>query len=472
MSESKKPTLTELLSEAPPHDIEAQMGVLGSLLLVPTRELFATVSRIIRPSDFYGDACRITATAIWLIHTAQKPVDITLVASHLRSSGDYERIGGVKFLAELSGSVPNAGHAEYYAKIVKSKAVLRRIIELATEAVRDAIDATDDSSVNVLQSLRAKVDQALSDASDDNQAVTLHEAAQQRMDLIDHPERSMLGQLIGTGIDCLDDAYGGFRAGGCYVIAARPGNGKSALMKQICNSLDFRSKPTLIVSLEMDAHEIAARILSERTGIDGKDFEVDENGECPLSKYQRDQVRDAVADSEHSVIRIHAPSGRNATMAGIAAFTRLMVARHGIKLVAIDYLQLIDKAYPRQTDYEKVTECSKACKQLARELGITVLLLSQLNRDSDKTGVSKQPRRPRLSDLRDSGAIEQDADGVIALHQVREHEPEFELLVLKWRNDAQGIFNVRLVGEQTMFIPAAIKDHPNYQDDFSEYAQR
>ena len=366
--------------------------------------------------------------------------------------------------------MPNANNADHYARIIKAKSVLRKTIAIATEAVREALDAGDDAGP-VLQTLRANIDEALSDATDNNEAVTLHKASVQRLELLENPARSELGKLVSTGIECLDETYGGFRAGGSYVIAARPGNGKSALMKQIANSLDHRDKPTLIVSLEMDAHEIAARILSERTGIDGKCFEVDEHGVCQLNEAQRGQVRDAVEDTQHSVIHIHAPKGRNAAFGNIAGFVRQMVAKHGIKLVAIDYLQIIEKAYPNQKDYEKVTDCSKACKQLARELGITVLLLSQLNRDSDKTGSSKQPRRPRLSDLRDSGAIEQDADGVIALHQVREHQPDFEILVLKWRNDAQGVFPVRLVGELTKFEPRRIEDHPNYHDDFSAYSQ-
>ena len=136
-------------------------------------------------------------------------------------------------------------------------------------------------------------------------------------------------------------------------------------------------------------------------------------------------------------------------MEAIAAHARLMKAKHDIRLLAIDYLQIMEPSFSRQDDREKATANSKACKQLARELGITVLLLSQLNRDGDKQ--QKTPRRPRLSDLRDSGAIEQDADGVIALHCTNEQESEFELLVLKWRNDSKGTFPVTLVGELTKF---------------------
>ena len=245
--------------------------------------------------------------------------------------------------------------------------------------------------------------------------------------------------------------YGGLRCGGSYVLAARPGQGKSALMKQIANSLDMRGKPALLVSLEMETHEIATRILSERTEIDGKFFEVDENGKSALRPEQIEFLREVVDDARLSVLHISAPKGRAATMEAIAAQARLARAKYGIQLLAVDYLQIMQKSSPRQSDYELVTANSKAFKQLARELGIVVLVLSQLNRENDR---GNEPRRPRLSDLRDSGAIEQDADGVIMLHRTTAHGDDFELLIQKWRNDSPGRFNVRLVGKLTKFEAA------------------
>lgn len=231
--------------------------------------------------------------------------------------------------------------------------------------------------------------------------------------------------------------------------------------------MDLRGKPVLFVSLEMEPHEIAARVISERSGIDGKKFEIDESGECLLNHDDRSKIIEAGNTTTESVMHIAAPTGRRSTMEAIAAHARLMTARHGIKLLVIDYLQLIAKSSPRQSDYEAVTANSKACKRLARELGIVVLTLAQLNRDSEKQ--QKAPRRPRLSDLRDSGSIEQDADGVIALHRKEDGCDDFELLVLKWRNDSPGVFDVRLVGELTKFAPPRIQDHANYRPEFGEW---
>lgn len=444
-----------------PNDIEAEMGLLGALVLSPT--VFDEIAPIVRAPDFYVEAHQLLFNAISLLRADQKPIDITLLVSHLREVGEFERIGGAAYLAKLSGAVANLTNARAYAQIVADRAKSRRIIEIATAAIDEALSPQNDP-MTLAGTVRAKIDQVAADASEGGGCMTLHEAAQLRLELLDHPERSSLGPLLPSGIHCIDDTYGGFRSGGSYVIAARPGKGKSALMKQIANALDLRGRATLLISLEMEEHEIAARILSERLGIDGKLFEVDERGVCQVPADQMPDLRAAVDDCKHSLMKIQAPKGRHATMEGIAAIARLMKAKHDIKAVAIDYLQLIHKSDRRQSDYETVTECSKACKQLARELGIVVLLLSQLNRDNEKQ--QKSARRPRLSDLRDSGSIEQDADGVLFLHQPDETVDDYELVVPKWRNDSPGLFDLRLVGEFTKFEPG------NYHQEFSEFAGR
>ncbi|WP_044304061.1 replicative DNA helicase [Rhodopirellula sallentina] len=442
-----------------PQDSEAEMGVIGAMLLEPT--IVDEILALVRAADFHVEANQIVFHAISLLRADCKPIDITLLTTHLRDVNQYDRVGGGAYLAKLSVSVASVSNAPAYARIVADRAKLRRLIELANETIADAVTPGSDP-ITLAETMRAKIDQVAADASGGGGCMTLHAAACQRLELLEHPEQSSLGPLLPSGIGCLDDTYGGFRCGGSYVIAARPGKGKSALMKQIANALDLRGRATLVVSLEMEEHEIAARILSERLSIDGKLFEVDEAGVCQIPEPEMQSLRTAVEDCKHSLMRLHAPKGRQATIGGIAALARLMKAKYDIKVVAIDYLQLIHKSDPRQSDYETVTECSKACKQLARELGVVVLLLSQLNRDSEKQ--MKQPRRPRLSDLRDSGSIEQDADGVIFLHQPNENSDDYELVIPKWRNDSPGMFNVRLVGEFTKFDPG------NYHSEFCEYS--
>lgn len=441
-------------------DHEAERAVIGSIILKPA--VLDDVTPILGLSDFHDPANHTIYDALVLMQEAGEPIDTKLLAVHLRQAGTFRQIGGAVTIAATLKDVAIADNAAHYAKIVVRKAMQRRIIRITSEA-GDAAAADSDPAINV-ETLRTKLDHITKDTAEGD-TVTLHDAAKQRLELITNPESSNLGPLIGSGIDCIDDSYGGFRCGGSYVIAARPGRGKSALAKQICNSLDKRKHPTLIVSLEMEPHEIATRILSERTGIDGKYFEVDESGQCAITDDELADVRREVELSEHSVIRIKAPRGSQATIEGIAAAARIAKAKHGIKLLAIDYLQIVNKSHPRQSDYEHATGCSKACKVLARELGIVVLVLSQLNRDSEKSQTI--PRRPRLSDLRDSGSIEQDADGVIFIHQRDESSNDYELIVEKWRNDARGTFDVRLVGMLTKFTPRPMARHENFSHDVS-----
>ena len=452
--------------QSQPHDHEAEQAVIGAMLLHPSGDEITELLRCVGSIDFHCEANRRIYAAIEIMHAARVPIDVVALVSHLRATGDFDAVGGAKYIATLSGAVPNVANGLHYARIVAELALRRHVIEIAHQASDEAA-STNTPSRDVLLAMRSKIDRIMAESYGDDQCVTLHDAAAKRYAMMTSPDEQAAGALLGTGIGCLDDTYGGFRTGGLYVVAARPGNGKSALMKQMINAMDGRGKPTLMVSLEMDADEVAARILSERTGIDGKFLEVGEDGRCRLNKAEQSRVQDVVNDCQHSVIEIAAPTGRNATFEAIAAMARLHKARRSIRLLAIDYLQILPKSDPRKTDYQHVTDITKAAKQLARELGITVLLLSQLNRSNERDA---KPRRPRLSDLRDSGSIEQDADGVIALHRLTEHQEDFELLTLKWRNDSPGTFPVRLVGELTKFDAPDIEDHPNYQDDFAEFA--
>ena len=279
-----------------------------------------------------------------------------------------------------------------------------------------------------------------------------------------NPEKAELGKLISTGLPGLDTRYGGLRAGGLYVIAARPGNGKSALAKQIANHCDLRGRPSLFVSLEMETHEIASRVMSERTQINGRRFEVDEFGQCLLQPQELRSVNRVVAACEHSVLWIDAPRGPRATIEGIAATVRLHRARYGIELVVIDYLQLVAKSHRTQTDYDRATHASQMAKQIARDNGIAVIALAQLNRESERSN-----RSPRLSDLRDSGAIEQDADGVMFLDPIGSGNA-FHLMVSKWRNEAIGDIPLRFNGALTRFEEPEPEPEPEHHTEFAEFA--
>ncbi|GAA5509524.1 replicative DNA helicase [Novipirellula caenicola] len=404
-------------------------------------------SAIVDASDFASDHHR----RLWEIVTSmdcanESTRDIGRLLAHIRDAGLMEALGGKSEFTKRYTDKEVSANATAYATDVRRHSARRQLRAIAKQFADD-IEAADDP-IEAANIIRAKIDDVVAYGSTTTDTMSLHQAALQRLALIEHPETSDVGKLIPTGIPCLDETYGGLRRGGSYVIAARPGRGKSALMKQILNSLDIREKPSLCISLEMDANEFASRILSERAQIDGKLLEVDDSGERLLDDGELARLRQVVTDTQHSVIHIGAPRGKAATIEAIAAQARLAKAKWGIDVLAVDYLQLMSKSSPRQTDYEFVTANSKAFKQLARELGVVVIALSQLNRDVEK---ASKARRPRLSDLRDSGSIEQDADGVIMLHQLCEHSTDYEMIVAKMRNDSEGIFPVELLGKYTMF---------------------
>lgn len=444
--------------------IEAEVGLLSGLIVDPQR--IPSAVAIVQPTDFADDAIGELFRLVVDMHGSGISVrDEYGLIRNAKQSGLIEKLGGQSsfvqtFVIGMGGTNANV---EMYAREIKQESTRRRLAEVANRFVSEIENCDDPEQLS--GEIRASIDQVQVDSGVDDDCVTLFEASLQKLDQLTNPQSNSLGTLLATGIECIDETYGGFRSGGLYVLAARPGQGKSALMKQIANACDRRGKPSFLVSLEMEPDEIATRVLSERTGIDSKYLEIDESSECPLSSDQFSQFADAVQESKNSKMIIHAPKGRNATMEAIAARARLMKAKHDIQLLAIDYVQIIAKSHPRQSDYELATSASKACKSLARELGIPILLLSQFNRANETT--QRTPRRPRLSDLRDSGAIEQDADGVIAIHRIEDGQPDFDLLVLKWRNDSPGEFKVRLVGELTKFESVA---PANYDPGLGKYA--
>ena len=434
----------------PPHDCEAERAVIGSALM--DNRCLDDLFGIVRSNDFFVDQNRKLFSILELLHATRQPVDVTILTSHLRSTNEINNIG-TPYIAKLTSAVSSPANATHYAEIVSERARSRRLIAACNSAIQDAYEGKDSKAVAA--QLAEELDH-IDDASRNREIQTLAAASKTLLERIDNPKT---GTLVSSGVACIDHWYGGFRSGGSYVIAARPGDGKSAIMKQICSNVDLRNKAALVVSLEMERYEIAGRILSQRSEIDSKSFEVSENGQNPLTDGEKERLHDEVNRAKSSRLLLHSPIGQQATMRGIAASARIMKAKHDISILAIDYLQLIEKTNLRATDYEHVTECSKACKRIARELGIVVLVLSQLNR-ANETGGKVRP--PRLSDLRDSGSIEQDADGVIALHRTSLND--FKLIVLKWRNDRPGSFDVRFNGELTRFEEPTISPHHEFDD--------
>ncbi|MEX1027544.1 MAG: DnaB-like helicase C-terminal domain-containing protein [Candidatus Paceibacterota bacterium] len=432
------------------HDDE--QCLLAAVIAAP--ETIQEVAATLTSHDFHSEPHRKLWALLEAMHEAGEDIrDRRRLISNVRDSGVMNQIGGAAGFGAHYIDAGVAGNVGFYAKEVKAHSLRRDFLAMVDTARSEGARADD--PVPIIQELRAMLDRMLTRASGGGVTETLKQAAGRQIDLMKNPGQESTGKLIKTGIDCIDDKYGGFGTGKLIVPAARPGNGKSALMKQIAGEMERHGRKTLIVTLEMSPSEIATRILSERTGIDGTLFEVDDEGANELSPDQWKRIEDAYEAMHEDVMHIHAPTGRQATIEQIAGYTRLMHARHGIEVMMLDYIGIVEKSHSRQTDYEKVTAAARTLKSLARELGIVVVCLSQLNRGPEK---SEGIRRPRLSDLRDSGAVEQDSDVVMFLHRMEEGQDDFALIIAKWRNAKTITCPMRLIGEHTKFVTREVAE--------------
>lgn len=432
-------SLRDVLTKEAPCDIEAEMAVLGCVLL--SGDVFYSVSNL-SPNDFFDDANRRIFTAIVLLHDAGEPVDdIRVVVAHLKAVGDFEKIGGTAYLAKLSSSAPTISNIDIYATIVKDHSRRRGIVQAASKAIARSYDHDDPKEIiDELESAHSRIG-----TGDDNYTTTLREDGLRRLKILENgaDTETLESSIVETGFYAIDNA-GGFRGGQHIVIAARPADGKSCIGKQIAFHAIKNGIPSLFVSLEMEQSEVADRVWSEQVSVDGRYIQ----SMC-LRDEEKISLREAIQSHGSSDLHISTPVGRDATWSRIAGHAAMLHATHKIGLIVIDYLQLVNPRDDRQTVYEAVTEASKGAKKLARKLKVPVISLAQVGRDSDKGS----RREPRLSDLRDSGSIEADADVVMFAHRITEKKPDFTFIIAKWRNSGLFSFPMKLEGKYTRFVP-------------------
>jgi replicative DNA helicase len=439
---------SEILDRLPPQNLEAEKGVLGSLLLVP--EVSDDVALILRSEDFYSHANQVIYSHLLALHNDGKHGDVTLLVDRLTKAGDLEGIGGVEYLAEVAQSVPTAANAVYYAEIVRGKATLRSLIHASTEILRDAYDQSLDAR-ELLSRAEEKVFAILEEKGTGDIAAindVLHEA----MDRID--ARLMKGGGIGgmsTGFTDLDAMTGGLHESELVIIAARPSMGKTAFSANIAEHVSIKDNlTTLFVSLEMSRLELAERMLCSHGRINGHKLR---NGY--ISPVDRKKLIEASSKMSQAPLFIDDSPAR--TMTEIAATARRLKRREKLALIVIDYLQLIEPDNPKDPRQEQVAKIARRLKGLARELKVPVVCLAQLNRQAE---VSRD-NRPRLSHLRESGAIEQDADVVMFVHrdeyyQTNEEDKarvagQADIILAKQRNGPVGEVKLSWLQDYTRF---------------------
>jgi replicative DNA helicase len=401
----------------PPQDMAAEQSVLGGMLL--SKDAIADVLERLRPGDFYRPAHQNVYDAILDLYSRGEPADAVTVAAELDRRGLLRRIGGAPYLHTLISTVPTAANAGYYAGIVAEKALLRRLVEAGTRVVQYGYAGAEGADVNEI------VDRAQAEIYDVTERrtaedfVPLEELLQPTMDEIDAiASAGGISRGVPTGFTELDELTNGLHPGQMIVVAARPGMGKSTLGLDFLRSCSIKNRLSSVVfSLEMSKSEIVMRLLSAEAKIklaDMRSGRMSEISEAPLY----------IDDSP------------NLTMMEIRAKARRLKQKSDLRLVVIDYLQLMTSGKKVESRQQEVSEFSRQLKLLAKELEVPVVAMSQLNRGPEQ----RTDKKPMLADLRESGAIEQDADMVILLHRPDAFERddprggEADLIVAKHRN--------------------------------------
>ncbi len=433
-----------LLDKVPPHSLEAEMATLGSMMLDP--EMIGVCAQRLDADCFYRQEHRVVFQTLLDLYDANRPVDLVVVRESLRDAGKLEEIGGVETLVTLADSVATTANAEYYAQIVQDKAVLRGVLQASAEIIRDCHaqnEPVEDLLDKCEERIFAVTERRLTGHASDVRAILSQVLA--TLDL--QGGQAVTG--LETGYVDLDDKMRGLQPGELIILAARPSVGKSALALNIAEHVACdRGKPVAFFSLEMSKSELALRLLTSRAGIDGQKLR-----KGNLSDAEVQLVQQAAALLYECPLHIDdTPAIR---VVDLRAKARRLLHRHEIQMVIVDYLQLMSA--PRSENRQvEVASISRGLKALARDLNVPIVAMAQLRRETE------EHKRPRLSDLRESGAIEQDADVVLLLHREqmrhapgsREHDEaqgKAELIIAKQRNGPTGLVRLVWRAAQTRF---------------------
>ncbi|GLP78477.1 replicative DNA helicase [Mycobacterium antarcticum] len=390
----------------PPQDMAAEQSVLGGMLL--SKDAIADVLERLRPGDFYRPAHQSVYDAILDLYGRGEPADAITVSAELDRRGLLKRIGGAPYLHTLISTVPTAANAGYYAGIVAEKSLLRRLVEAGTRVVQYGYAGADGADVaDVVDRAQAEIyDVTERRATED--FVVLEQLLQPTMDEIDAiASQGGVARGVPTGFVELDEVTNGLHAGQMIVVAARPGVGKSTLGLDFLRSCSIKNRmSSVIFSLEMSKSEIVMRLLSAEAKIKLADMRSGRMSDDDWTRLARRM-------SEISEAPLYIDDSPNLTMMEIRAKARRLHQKADLRLIVVDYLQLMTSGKKVESRQQEVSEFSRQIKLLAKELEVPVVAMSQLNRGPEQ----RTDKKPMLSDLRESGSIEQDADMVILLHR-------------------------------------------------------
>ena len=436
-----------------PQAVEAEQSVLGSILI--DADAILKVGDFLRPVDFYRSQHADIYEAMLALHGQREPIDLVTLGDELRRRDKLDPVGGPGYLSSLMNTVPTAVHAEHYGRIVERKAVLRNLIGAAGKIAAVGYEEANDAEVAIdrAESILFEISQRRTDGGFEALSILLGQAYDRLEYLHEHR-----GQILGvpTGLSQLDALLGGLQPSDLIVLAARPSVGKTSMALNIAQHAAVREKKRVAVfSLEMSKEQLALRLLSAETGINPRPLQtgfVDETDWSKIAMVMNDMATATMWIDDSPALSV---------MELRTKARRLEAEQRGLDLVVVDYLQLMQASTSNKDSnrVQEVSEISRGLKQLARELKVLVLALSQLSRGVEQRGTAE----PRLSDLRESGSIEQDSDVVIFLYRDGEQNPdsEVELIkakVAKHRNGPIGEVPLQFRKSNTRFYTVAARE--------------
>lgn len=445
----------------PPQSLESERALLGALLLKP--DALHDVADIVSPDSFYAEKHKLIYEAMRELSERGEPIDIVSLTERLTGKGALERVGGRAYIAELVGSAAAPGNFSHYAELVSRKHLMRSLINVAYDITESAYDEGRDHA-EVLDEAEKKV-MAVGTSSASHKFIAISDKIEDAWDRIQKLSESG-GAIRGitTGFPELDGKLSGLHASDFIILAARPSVGKTSLALDIARNAAKADVPVGFFSLEMSAEQLIDRLLSAEAGVDAWKIRTG----AKMSQEERDDIRNAMERLSRAPIFIDDKPGNN--ILAMRAVARRLKRERGIGLIVVDYLQLMAPVGAKSSDslVQQVTEISRSLKSLARELDVPVLALSQLSRDVEKRG-----GKPRLSDLRESGGLEQDADVVMFIHREDKNAPESEktniaqILIEKHRNGPTGMVELIFNSDRTTFQSAAKAGYGELADEFS-----
>lgn len=443
-------TLSRRTNNAPPHSIEAEQAVLGVLML-EANESFDKVSEAITEGDFYQYSHKLIYRAIAALAIEGRHPDVVTVTGWLQTHGELEDAGGLNYVGALSEVAPSAGNVKEYADIVRERSVLRQLIGVANDIADSAYDADGRTAKDLLDAAETKVfaiaDQTAKSGGGFHDIKSVLSGAIERINILFESDAAITG--LSTGFTELDEKTSGLQPSDLIIVAGRPSMGKTTFAMNVAENAAMEADaPVAIFSMEMPAEQLGMRMISSLGRVELQKLRT---GKLAEQDWPRITSAITLLNQKRNVYIDDTPA---LTPTELRARCRRLAREHGLSLIVIDYLQLMQVSDSRENRATEISEISRSLKALAKELNVPIIALSQLNRSLEQ----RPDKRPVMSDLRESGAIEQDADVIMFIYRDEVYNPEdeaskgrAEILIRKQRNGPIGAVNLTFLGRYTRF---------------------